>query len=422
MKRKLPAYTVYLILSGGMAFFFTLWGFITGIYRVEDVGLTPFQLIMLGTALELTVLLFEVPTGIVADLRSRRLSVLIGYVIIGIGFIVEGSLPFFVPVLLAQIIWGIGYTFTSGAQDAWLADEIGEENLMQAYLRATQVSLVANLLGLAIGMGLGSVRHNLPMLIGGGGILLLALFLAGVMPETGFKPTPQPDRNSWQKMGHTFKEGIRVVRGRNTLILIMVIAVIFGLSSEGRDRLWQAHLLTNFTLPQVGGLTPVTWFGLMEVTLICLNLGVSEFIRRRPNLNQPHTVIWVQMIMTTGYLITLTIFALTGHVGLAMSAITLNSVLRVANDPLYGAWLNRQIAEPQVRATVLSMNGQLDALGQVIGGIMMAAIAQWWGMRTALLGVVILLLPVLGLYWLALRLTPNLIEEPEPPPVIQIGD
>ena len=95
MKRKLPAYTVYLILSGGMAFFFTLWGFITGIYRVEDVGLTPFQLIMLGTALELTVLLFEVPTGIVADLRSRRLSVLIGYVIIGIGFIVEGSLPFF---------------------------------------------------------------------------------------------------------------------------------------------------------------------------------------------------------------------------------------------------------------------------------------------------------------------------------------
>ncbi len=126
--------------------------------------------------------------------------------------------------------------------------------------------------------------------------------------------------------------------------------------------------------------------------------------------------------MTTGYLITLTIFALTGHVGLAMSAITLNSVLRVANGPLYGAWLNRQIAEPQVRATVLSMNGQLDALGQVIGGIMMAAIAQWWGMRTALLGVVILLLPVLGLYWLALRLTPNLIEEPEPPPVIQIGD
>ncbi|MBK9055067.1 MAG: hypothetical protein IPL78_30455 [Chloroflexi bacterium] len=81
-------------------------------------------------------MLFEIPTGIVADLRSRRLSLLIGYVIIGIGFLMEGLFPFFVPVLLAQVVWGIGYTFTSGAQDAWLADEIGESKLTQAYLRA----------------------------------------------------------------------------------------------------------------------------------------------------------------------------------------------------------------------------------------------------------------------------------------------
>ncbi len=147
MNRKLPAYTVFLILSGGMSFFFTVWGFITGIYRVEDVGLNPFQLVMLGTALEVAVLLFEIPTGIVADLRSRRLSLLIGYVIIGAGFLMEGLFPFFVPVLLAQVVWGIGYTFTSGAQDAWLADEIGESKLTQAYLRASQVGLVATLLG-----------------------------------------------------------------------------------------------------------------------------------------------------------------------------------------------------------------------------------------------------------------------------------
>lgn len=419
MNRKLPAYTVFLILSGGMAFFFTVWGFITGIYRVEDVGLNPFQLVMLGTALEVAILLFEIPTGIVADLRSRRLSLLIGYVIIGAGFLMEGLFPFFVPVLLAQVVWGIGYTFTSGAQDAWLADEIGESKLTQAYLRASQVGLVATLLGLGVGMGLGSIRHNLPMLIGGAGIIVMAAFLAVVMPETGFKPTPQPDRTSWQKMGHTFKGGIRVVRGRDTLIVIMLIAIIFGLSSEGRDRLWQAHLLTNFTFPQIGGMTAVTWFGLIEVVLIFLNLGITEFIRRRPGLNQRRTAITMQAIMTVGYLATMTIFALTGNFGLAMSAITLNSVMRVANGPLYSAWLNREITEPQVRATVLSMNGQLDAFGQIIGGVMMAAVAQWLGIRMALLGVVILLLPVLVLYGLAFRLTPR---EPDPIPVIEVGD
>lgn len=411
MLRKLPAYTVFLILSGGMAFFFTTWGFITGIYRVEDVGLTPFQLVMLGTALEGAVLLFEVPTGIVADLRSRRLSLLIGYSIIGIGFLIEGLFPFFVPVLLAQIVWGIGYTFTSGAQDAWLADEIGEENLTHAYLRAAQVGQIATLLGLGAGVALGSVWHNLPMLVGGAGILLMTVLLAFIMPETGFHPTPQPDRNSWQKMGHTFKEGVRVVRGRDILMVIMVIAIIFGLSSEGRDRLWQAHLLTNFTFPTVGGMTPVAWFGVIELVLIFLNLGVTEFIRRRPNLNQRRTAISLQLVMTCGYLATLTFFALTGNIALAMSAITLNAVFRVANGPLYNAWLNREISEPQVRATVLSMNGQLDAFGQIIGGVIMGSVAAWWGMRAALIGVVILLLPVLVLFGLALRLT----QKPEVP-------
>ena len=90
---------------------------------------------------------------------------MIGYVIIGVGFLVEGLFPFFVPVLLAQVVWGIGYTFTSGAQDAWLADEIGSAKLTQAYLRGSQVSLLATLLGLGVGMGLGSIRHNLPMLV-----------------------------------------------------------------------------------------------------------------------------------------------------------------------------------------------------------------------------------------------------------------
>lgn len=419
MFRKLPAYTVYLILSAGMAFFFTTWGFITGIYRVEDVGLSPFQLVMLGTALELAVLVFEVPTGIVADLRSRRLSILIGYVIIGVGFLVEGLFPFFVPVLLAQVVWGIGYTFTSGAQDAWLADEIGSAKLTQAYLRGSQVSLLATLLGLGVGMGLGSIRHNLPMLVGGTGIILMAILLAVVMPETGFHPTPQPNRNSWQKMGHTLKEGVRVVRGRDMLIILMVIAIIFGLSSEGRDRLWQAHLLTNFTFPTFGGMTPVTWFGLIELVLIFLNLGITEAIRRRPNLNHRRSAITLQIVMTCGYLVTLTVFALTGQIGLAMSAITLNAVMRVANGPLYSAWLNREITESQVRATVLSMNGQFDAFGQIIGGVIMGAVAEWLGIRSALIGVVILLLPVLVLYGLALRRTPA---HDEPIVTLEIGD
>ena len=50
----------------------------SAIYRVEVVGLDVFQLVFLGTVLEATVFLFEIPTGVVADVYSRRLSVIIG--------------------------------------------------------------------------------------------------------------------------------------------------------------------------------------------------------------------------------------------------------------------------------------------------------------------------------------------------------
>jgi hypothetical protein len=71
-----------------------------------------------GTTLEGCIFLFEVPTGVVADVYSRRLSIIIGFFLIGAGFIVEGSFPVFGAVLLSQVFWGIGYTFTSGATES----------------------------------------------------------------------------------------------------------------------------------------------------------------------------------------------------------------------------------------------------------------------------------------------------------------
>ena len=61
--------------------------------------------------LEVTAFLFEIPTGVFADVYSRRLSTILGVVLIGLGFFIEGLFPVFSVVLLAQIVWGIGWTF-----------------------------------------------------------------------------------------------------------------------------------------------------------------------------------------------------------------------------------------------------------------------------------------------------------------------
>jgi len=109
------------------ALFFAVIVTVNLVYQATVVGLGPLQLVLVGTLLETVTFLFEIPTGIVADLYSRKLSVMIGVFLIGLGFVIEGAVPAFTAVLLAQIVWGIGFTFVSGAREAWIADEVGEE-------------------------------------------------------------------------------------------------------------------------------------------------------------------------------------------------------------------------------------------------------------------------------------------------------
>lgn len=102
-------------MQGATALIFHMIFTASVVYQVTTIQLNPLQLVLVGTTLEATVFLFEVPTGIVADAYNRRLSIIIGVALMGIGFVLEGSVPRFDAILIAQLVWGIGATFTSGA-------------------------------------------------------------------------------------------------------------------------------------------------------------------------------------------------------------------------------------------------------------------------------------------------------------------
>ena len=174
--RKRDAYAVYLLFEGAAALFYSLIFTVSSLYQVLVVGLDPLQLVLVGTTLEVVAFCFEVPTGIVADLFSRRLSILIGLVLTGLAFIVQGVIPTFGAVLLSQAIWGLGVTFTSGATQAWIADEVGDARAGRAFVRAAQVGPIGGLIGIGLSVALGSVHVRLPILIGG--VLFIALALA----------------------------------------------------------------------------------------------------------------------------------------------------------------------------------------------------------------------------------------------------
>ena len=76
--------------------------------------MSPLEFVLVGTVMGVSIFLFEAPTGIVADTASRRLSIVVGNVIRGLGFVVVGVVVAVWPILFGYAPWG--RTFTSGAQ------------------------------------------------------------------------------------------------------------------------------------------------------------------------------------------------------------------------------------------------------------------------------------------------------------------
>jgi DHA3 family tetracycline resistance protein-like MFS transporter len=391
---KLNARFVYLFIEFTASAFFSMLFVVTSLYEATVAGLTPVQLILVGTALEVSAFVFEVPTGIVADVYSRRLSIIIGYVLMGLGFLVEGFFPAFLPILLAQIIWGLGYTFTSGATQAWISDEVGEEAANKLFLRGTQVGLFASLIGMGAAILIGANNVALPIQVGALGVVLIGITLMIIMPETGFHPTPREDRNTWQHMWHTFKQGAQAVRSRPRLMNIVFIGLFYGLYSEGFDRLWVKHLLDTFELPVLFGNNQVAFFAVLRVAGAVLTILAVRFVEKRVDSTSPLAIGRTVFLVTGGITAALIGFALSPFLALSLGLYLVISVLRNVQIPLQTGWVNQKL-DPQVRATVHSMFGQVDAIGQVMGGPIVAGIAAVGSAIAALVTSGLLLTPAL---------------------------
>lgn len=394
MNRKLSQSTVYFIYSGATSLFFSLVFTVSQVYRIDSVQLNPFQLVLVGTVLEAACFIFEIPTGIVADMKSRKLSVIIGITLIGAAFILEGSIPSFTMVIISQLLWGLGYTFTSGAEDAWIADELDGKGLDTVYLKGTQIGQIFSLVGILLSTLIGSIMVNLPMIIGGILFIALSVLLVFLMKETNFTPTPAENRNTWQQMGHTFAEGVKFIKGKSLFLFMMAIALLYGLYSEGIDRLWTTHFLTDTGFPDRIALKPVVWIGMIEAIAMLLSILSVEYIKRRMKKTGEIDRAWILILINVFMVATLVLFGLSGNFSLALSAYLVFYMLRTTNEPIYRAWRNKHI-KSEVRATVISTYGQMDALGQIIGGPIIGFIALKTSISMAILTAAVILSPVI---------------------------
>ncbi|HBA92580.1 MAG: MFS transporter [Bellilinea sp.] len=396
MIKKHSAETVYTVYNILLSAFFALAFTVNMVYFVTTAKLDPLQLVLVGTSLEASIFLFEIPTGIVADIVSRRLSVILGVFLMGIGTFLSGLIPVFIPILIAQVIWGLGYTFTSGALDAWISDEVGEANAGAIFLHGAKVSQYGGLAAIPISILLAQGSIATPILVSGVLFGFLGFYLIGFMPETGFHPTPREDRTTWQHMGQTLRSGANMLRVRPALVGILTIGLFIGLYSEGFDRLWNAHILEQFTFPDLFGLKMITWFGVMEAAPQLLTILAVSQVQKRADTSQTPSLVRALTALSAALIVSLLVFALAGAFWLAAVSVIAIGVVRSLIWPLYTAWVNHRL-DSNVRATVLSMSGQVDSIGQISSGPLLGIIARRYGIRTGLLGSVLLLLPVLPL-------------------------
>jgi len=394
--RRLPATTVNygLVAASSFSPFVVL-----AVYFVRVVHMSPLQLVLVGTVMEAAIFVFEVPTGAFADTFGRKLSLIVAFVIQGTAIVIVGAVPNFWVIAAAWALWGFGWTFESGTWEAWLADEIGVERLPGVLMRATRIGYASGIAGLLVGVGIALWNIQAAVIFGGVVTVAMGVACIFVMPETGWSRKPAEERLSApRELASTVSTAVRFVRAQPALLLLIGATVVAGASSEAFDRLWEAHFIRDVGLPHVASLDPIVWFGLFGVLISVVGLVISTVVIKRfetaPSLLLARSLLWLTTVLT----VALVAFGLAHSLAFALCALLVAQAARGMLTPVYMAWLNRQITDSSVRATVISIAGQADAIGQAGGGPGLGAIGNAFGLRSALVAAGLVLAPAIALY------------------------
>ena len=281
MNRRLPVVPVYLAYKAAGGFLVSMMSILYSVFLILRLEFNPFQLVLMGTILEGSYLLCELPTGVIADLVSRRTMLIVGLFGTGLSFALLGLSRGFGTAAISQVMFGFFAACSSGSDVAWLTDEVGEESSRHLYLKGEQFSSLARFVGIFVGVELATISLRLPMVASGVGFCVLALGLVVVMPEDHFA---RPEREKGTRIHHSFlttlNRGIRDARAHPVLLLILGTAALHGASTEGFDRLADLHLL-NIGLPAFGHLSRLWWFAILDAVSLLVGFGALAYVKRR---------------------------------------------------------------------------------------------------------------------------------------------
>lgn len=396
IKKKRKVYALYLNCCLIYNILFYLVFSVEYVYMLNVVHLNTFQMVMTGVVLQLFCVCFEIPTGIVADRYSRKISAVIGFSITGIGFLIEGAIPHFMAILAAQAIWGIGSTFISGSLQAWVVDEEESVELNKLFLRGAQYEQIGAVIGTILSIIIGNIKECIPILTSGFLFILLAVYLLFVMPEVHFQKVEgkMDVLSAFRSSYYSFLDGFKMILSQRVLFLLLGIALVWGLASEGYDRLWTEQLLSIYhNKSQIFQLTDVTMVGILELLSMLFSVFIIQYVIKKLE-NSGEDVAKILFSINIINILFLIIFAVSNNLNLMLFSHIMIFTARSMNQPILNSTVNAYISK-KIRATALSVYAQVDNIGQIAGGLAVAFISGKFSVSIGILTTVIFLIPAL---------------------------
>ncbi len=352
-----------------------IWGINT--LFLLDAGLNNLEAFAANAFFTLGQVLFEVPTGVVADLWGRRASYLAGTVTL-----LLSTLLYYLMWRLAAPFWGwalssafigLGFTFFSGATEAWLVDGLKQAgyrgNLDTVFARGGIVAGAAMLVGSVAGGYVAQVSNlGVPYLARSGMLALTFLGALLYMQDLGF----QPDRSQtvWKRMRTIFAASIQNGFRRPPVRWIMLGAPFAAAAGIYAFYAMQPYLLELYHDPRAYGVA-----GLAAALVAGAQIAGGFLVKqiRRLFLRRTHVLILGTVAGTAA----LAVIGWTGSFWVAVSLLVLWAIAFAAITPIRQAYLNGLIPSAQ-RATILSFDSLMGSAGAAVTQPVLGRVADAW--------------------------------------------
>jgi MFS family permease len=389
--------TYLVLLLGNTLAASLIWG-INTIFLL-DAGLSNFEAFAANAFFTAGMVLFEVPTGIVADTVGRRASYLLGTLTLSASTLLYVLLwqieaPFWQWAVVSVLI-GLGFTFFSGAVEAWLVDALTATGftgqLESVFGRGQIVGGAAMLTGSLAGGFIAQVTSlGVPFVVRGAVLVLMFAIAFRLMHDVGF--TPERGGRPLAEMRKIASASIEYGWRVPAVKWLMVEALFTGGVGIYAFYALQPYLLELWGDPeayQIAGLVAAIVAGAQILGGIAAPRIRALFRRRTSAL----------IAMAAASAVTLALIGLVENFWAVLALITVWGLLFAASMPIRRAYLNGLIPSRQ-RATILSFDSMMSSTGGVWAQPVLGRAADVWGYAPSYLlgaGISALAVPFLAL-------------------------